>query len=193
MSTAASAASESLRTLRLVESALRERYPDGILPHPLAGHPGAPAGVIVRHGDALTLIGVDLRGEGSGEWSLFATCVLAVAGERIDDGLEWVNARNAGWGWASTTARIRARPASAPSPTTRGFRAPAFLACIDARPDEPAARLATVLLAMVANVVDTGAAEAKEARRRDRRAPLGDSQTDAQTLLVHRLGVRSPP
>lgn len=188
MSTAASAASESIRTLRLVESALRERYPDGILPHPLAGHPGAPAGVIVRHGDALTLIGVDLRGEGSGEWSLFATCVLAVAGERIDDGLEWVNARNRRLGVGKYySAHSREAGVSAIAYDT-WIQGAAFLACIDARPDEPAARLATVLLAMVANVVDTGAAEAKEAAGAIGGRPLGDSQTDAQTLLVIALG-----
>jgi hypothetical protein len=55
-------------------------------------------------------------------------------------------------------------------------------------PDEAAARLASVLMALVANVVDTGAADARSAAEATGGRTLGDGQTDLQTLLVVALG-----
>jgi hypothetical protein len=177
-----------MAALRLVEAAVDERYPGGRVPHPLAGHPGAPAGLIVRHGEALTLIGLDIRGEASGEWSLFATAVLSAGGSDIDASLEWVNARNRRLGvgkYYSAASREAGVCAIAYDTWIQGA---AFVACMRPEPDEPAARLASVLMALVANVIDTGAAEAPAAAEATGGRTLGTGDTDVQTLLVIALG-----
>jgi hypothetical protein len=182
------AASEATAALRLVEAAVEERYPGARLPHPLAENPGAPAGLIVRHGEALALIGLDIRGEASGEWSLFATSVLSAGGSGIDASLEWVNARNRRLGvgkYYSAASREAGVCAIAYDTWIQGA---AFAACMRPEPDEAAARLASVLMALVANVVDTGAADARSAAEATGGRTLGDGQTDLQTLLVVALG-----
>jgi hypothetical protein len=183
-----SAPSEAIAALRLVEAAVEERYPGARLPHPLADHPGAPAGLIICHGEALTLIGLDIRGEASGEWSLFATSVLSVGGSGIEASLEWVNARNRHLGvgkYYSANSREAGVCAIAYDTWIQGA---AFAACMLPEPDAAAARLASVLMALVANVIDTGAAEAAAAAEATGGRTLGDGDTDVQTLLVIALG-----
>jgi len=183
-----SAASEGAHTLRLIEAALDERYPGARVPHPLADHPGAPAGIVVRHGDAHTLVGLDLRGDGSGEWSLFATSVLAVAGTDVDAALEWANAKNRHLGVGKYYAAYSRDAGVAAIAYDTWVQGAMFVACYRAEPPEVAGGLASFLFAMVTNVIDTAAAEAQEAAAAMGGRPLGDSAADLQSLLVIALG-----
>jgi hypothetical protein len=188
MTAAGTAASEAMAALALIEAAVDERYPEARLPHPLAGHPDAPAGLIIRSGEALTLIGVDIRGEAGGEWSLFVTTVLSVGGPDIDASLDWVNARNRHLGvgkYYSAYSRDAGVCAIAYDTWIQGA---AFAVCLRPEPDEAIARLASVMIALVANVIDTGAAEAGAAAEATGGRTLGTGETDVQTLLVIALG-----
>jgi hypothetical protein len=183
-----SAPSEATAALRLVEAALDERYPGARRPHPLAGHPGAPAGIILRRGDALTLVGLDIRGEGSGEWSLFAVSLLSLGGPGIDASLEWVNARNRRLGagkYYSAASREAGVCAVAYDTWIQGA---AFVACMKPAPDDAATRLASLLMGLVANVIETGAADASAAAQATGGRAPGDDIADLQALLVIALG-----
>lgn len=183
-----SAVTESLHTLRLIEGAVQERYPGAIVPHPLAGHADAPAGFLVRHGDGLTLVGLDVPGEASGEWSLFATSVLAVGGTDVDAALEWVNARNRRLGVGKYYSAHSREAGVAAIAYDTWIQGAAFVACYEARPPEVGTRLAAVLFALVTNVLETGAQEAGDAAAAIGGRPLGHTPTDLQTLLVIALG-----
>ncbi|MEQ8834449.1 MAG: hypothetical protein RIB67_08385 [Miltoncostaeaceae bacterium] len=180
------AAREALAALRVVEHALTERHPEGPRPHPLSGRPDAPAAAVFRHGDALSLISLDVRGEGPGEWSLGATAVLALAGAEIDAALEWVNERNRRLSVGKYYCAHSREAGVAAIAYDTWVQGAAFGACSGA--DEAGGRLATVLLAMVANVLDTGAAEAAQAAAAIGGRPPGDSEADRQALLVIALG-----
>ncbi len=179
---------ESLHTLRLMEAAVGERYPGSIVPHPLAGHADAPAGFLVRHGEAVTLVGVEVRGEGSGEWSLSATTVLAVAGADVDAALEWANARNRRLGVGKYFCAHSREAGVAAVAYDTWIQGELFVACYAAQPPEVARRLAGVLFALLANVIDTGAAEAPGAAAAIGGRTLTEEPSDLQTLLVIALG-----
>lgn len=182
------AAREALGALRVVEAALDERHPDGRRPHPLAGRPDAPAAAVFRHGDALALVSLDVRGDGPGEWSLGATAVLALAGSGIDDALEWVNERNRRLSVGKYYCAHSREAGVAAIAYDTWLQGAAFGACAGAAGDDAGGRLATVLMAMVANVLDTGAAEAAQAAAAIGGRPPDDSDTDRQALLVIALG-----
>jgi hypothetical protein len=182
------AAAEAASALRLVEAALDERHPGARRPHPLAGHPGAPAGLVLRRGDGLTLIGVDVRGEGGGEWSLFAVGLLSLGGPDIDASLRWVNDRNRRLGagkYYSAASRDAGVCAVAYDTWIQGA---AFAACMRPEPDGAATRLASVLMGLVANVIDTAAADAAAAASATGGRIPTDEPADTQALLVIALG-----
>lgn len=183
-----SAVTESLHTLRLMEDAVRERFPGSILPHPLAGNPDAPAGFLLRHGDGVTLVGVEVRGEGTGEWSLFATSGLAVAGTDIDAALDWANERNRRLGVGKYYCAHSREAGVAALAYDTWLQGAMFAACFEAQPPDVGQRLGGVLFALVANVIETGAAEAAQAAAAIGGRPFGDDAADLQTLLVIALG-----
>lgn len=154
------------------------------MPHPLADHPDAPAGIIVRHADALALVGLDIRGEGGGEWSLYVIGLLSVGGGDIDASLEWVNARNRRFGIGRYCSAASREAGVCAVTYDTWIPGAAFAACMRAEPREADTRLAAVLMGLIAHVIDTSARESREAAEITGGRVPGAGEVDVQTLLV---------